>query len=174
MSETIEAPAEAAPKKAAAQPKPCACVAYVAKLADGTELTTGCTAQTPRNFAPGHDAKLKSLLIKAAIAGVDVTRSNGDGVTELSPLHAAEDFGFRAQVEKGVDTQARKDAVKSAKKAERQAAADKRAADAAAKKAEREAAAAQRKADREEAKAQREADRKASQEATAAASDEAN
>lgn len=166
MSETIEAPVETA-AKTKSEPKSCACSAYVVRFDNGNELATGCSAKTPRNFAPGHDAKLKSILIKAAIAGVDVTKATDNGTVTVSPLHAAEDFGFRPQVEKGVETQARKDAVKAEKAAARKEAAEKRAQAAAAKKAEREAAAAQRKADREAAKAQKEADRKAAQDVPA-------
>lgn len=150
-TETIDSPVEAAePKKAKPEPKPCACASYTAH-ADGKELSTNCTALTPRNFAPGHDAKLKSLLIKAAVAGVDVAKSNDTGeVTEVSPLHAAEDFGFRPQVEKGVETDAKVKRAKADKAEARKEAADKRAADRAAAKAAREEKAAQRKADREQ------------------------
>lgn len=62
--------------------------------------TTRCTKFTNRTFAPGHDAKLKSLLGLAQANGESVTVTTpGDAddspatVTEMSPLEAAGLFG---------------------------------------------------------------------------------
>lgn len=161
--ETPVPEAAAAPEKPAKVVKvatPCACSFYTGKDIKGTELTTGCDAVTVRTFGPGHDAKLKSLLIKVAIADGQVTKTAEDGtVTELSPVHAAEEYGFRPQVEKGLETYKGKADKRAEAAVERQAARD-------AKKAEKDAAKAERKRIQEE--------RKIKADALKAATDKAN
>lgn len=159
MSETavetpeVEAEAEATteekPKreKKVVEATPCACQHYTGKDAKGETLATGCTESTVRTFKPGHDAKLKSILIKTAVAGNQATKTNEDGSTsEVDPLHAAEDFGFRALVEKSVDSAKAKQEVRDAKAAERQAKKDERERAKAEAKAKREAEAKRKKA----------------------------
>lgn len=77
-----------------------ACRCSLVTLPDGTG--TGCTKLTNRAFAPGHDAKLKSLLGQAQADGVEVTVAtpieNEAGkatvtTEEVSPLEAAGRFG---------------------------------------------------------------------------------
>jgi hypothetical protein len=75
-----------------------ACRCSLVTLPDGTG--TGCTKLTNRAFAPGHDAKLKSLLGQAQADGVDVTvttpaeAEDGKPTTEaMAPLMAAGRFG---------------------------------------------------------------------------------
>ncbi|MET7828501.1 hypothetical protein ABZT23_27955 [Streptomyces sp. NPDC005386] len=118
-----------AAKTAQAEPTRCECSRYsvlVNVRENGTdgdlvwdaELTTGCTATTKRTFAPGHDAKLKSALIKWGAEGHEVTRDD-DGVNTVADAstHAAK-FPFGHMVAAGI---ARAEA-KAAEKAERAAA----------------------------------------------------
>lgn len=124
---------------------PCACQAYTGLNAKGEVLATGCTEETIRTFKPGHDAKLKSLILDTAKAGNQVTKTEDGESVEIDPLHAAEDFGFRSLVEKSLEGHQAKQAVKDAKAKER---ADKKAATEAKKaeaKAKREADAAAKK-----------------------------
>lgn len=65
--------------------------------------TTGCDRQTKRMFAQGHDAKLKSLLIKAGVEGWEVRFGRLHGVImSMDAETAAARFGFGAQVESGI------------------------------------------------------------------------
>lgn len=82
------------------------------------ELTTECAATTKRVFAPGHDAKLKSALIRWGAAGHEVTRDD-DGVnTSADASTLAAKFPFGHMVAAGI-TRAE---AKAAAKAERLAA----------------------------------------------------
>lgn len=63
----------------------CRCASVVTKSGE----TTGCARTTTRTFAPGHDAKLKSLL-GLALANDEMVTVTTDGVaTEMSALEAA-------------------------------------------------------------------------------------
>ncbi|MFC9808491.1 hypothetical protein [Streptomyces griseoaurantiacus] len=107
---------------------PCECAAYDALPADLTEtdletgdyevFTTGCTATTKRQFAPGHDAKLKSFLIKHGAAGHDVRRNEGGVATSASAEQHAARYAFGHMVAAGV----KRAETKAAEKAERAAA----------------------------------------------------
>lgn len=164
MTDTaVETPAETVEAKPVREKKvvvatPCACQFYTGKDKDGKDLSTGCDGETVRTFLPGHDAKLKSLILKVAVAGGQVTKSTDDADEELEPLHAAEDFGFRGLIEKSLAGHQAKQAVRDAKAKER---ADKKAA-ADAKKAEA-------KAQREQAAEAKKAHAKAVEEAAEAA-----
>lgn len=137
---------EAKPAKKVVEPTPCACQFYSGTDAKGQELSTGCDEETVRTFRPGHDAKLKSLLIKVASAGNSVTKRVGDGTEEMDPLHAAEEFGFRGLVEKSVNAANEKQAARDAKAKEREEAKAAKERAKAEAKAERERKAAQKKA----------------------------
>ncbi len=100
--------------------RPCACSLVTVNAA----LDTGCTAQTRNLFAPGHDAKLKGMLIKAGASDLQVTV---EGAAH-DPAKIAGFFGFATLVEAGI---ARHKAEAKAK-VERQVA-TKAKADAAAK-----------------------------------------
>ena len=63
----------------------CRCSAVVTASGE----TTGCTRATTRTFAPGHDAKLKSLLGQALANGEMVTVTTDGVKAEMSPLEAA-------------------------------------------------------------------------------------
>jgi hypothetical protein len=75
-----------------------ACRCSLVTLPDGTG--TGCAKLTNRAFAPGHDAKLKSLLGQAQADGSQVTVATPgteddepETTEEVSPLEAAGRFG---------------------------------------------------------------------------------
>ncbi len=73
-----------------------------------THGTAICGAYTTRTFAPGHDAKLKSLLIWAGVRNHSVRR-NSDGVASIDDAMSwAEHYGFGHQVKAGIVRAARK------------------------------------------------------------------
>ncbi|WP_051853355.1 hypothetical protein [Streptomyces sp. NRRL S-146] len=117
---------------AADELKPCECAAYDALPADLTDadietgdfevLTTGCTATTKRQFAPGHDAKLKSALIRWGSLGLDIRRTDEGGVaTSASADKHAARYAFAHMVTAGVK-RAEAKAAEKARKAEERAA----------------------------------------------------
>lgn len=124
-----------APKAAATpvEPTPCECSRYsvlsnVREAENGDltwdqELTTGCAATTRRTFAPGHDAKLKSALIRWGAEGHEIRYDDGGMSTTADAATLAAKFPFGHMVAAGI----------------------KRAEDKAAAKAERDAARAARK-----------------------------
>lgn len=83
---------------------------------------TGCTQLTHRTFAPGHDAKLKSLLIRAGAAGAEVVRHEGGVTVVTSAERVAEHFGFWHQVLAGIRRSQAKAAEKTARKTAKPAA----------------------------------------------------
>lgn len=84
------------PKKAKAR-HACRCADFVAS----DDAATDCGgAVTTRVFAPGHDAKLKGLLIRAAIAG-ELVADAKSGRTEPATV-VADLFGFADLVAAGV------------------------------------------------------------------------
>lgn len=78
---------------------------------------TGCTQTTERIFAPGHDAKLKSLLIKAGAAGSEIVRAEGGVNVYSSAEQVAKSYGFELQVLAGVKRAQAKAAERAEKKA---------------------------------------------------------
>lgn len=111
---------------------PCECSKYDAVPANLTEdqlasgeyptWTTGCTATTKRDFAPGHDAKLKSHLITWGAVDADVVR----GITHDTAEGWAKSFHFGYMVTEGIAkakaklaAKAERAAKKTAPKAER-------------------------------------------------------
>ncbi len=142
MTETT-APA-AAPKNAL---RPCACGKFEVVTRefetdgqpDFDAYGTGCNRTTKNEFAPGHDAKLKGLLIRAGVAGYQVLIHDGGVQTWTDAQGAANRFAFAYMVAEGI--------AKGKEKAEaRKAAADAKHA----AKAEREAAKAAKKAKADE------------------------
>ncbi|QJD54049.1 hypothetical protein SEA_GALACTICA_102 [Streptomyces phage Galactica] len=90
--------------------KPCTCSLVVAFDNETEEVyTTGCTATTKRQFAPGHDARLKGFLTRAGRENRMVRV--GDDVN-TSAQAVADQFGFGYMVREGI---ARKTAKKVAK-----------------------------------------------------------
>lgn len=82
---------------------PCKCSEYKFWY-ENMEHTTKCNKTTTRIFSQGHDARLKSFLIQAALREVSVTRvSAEDGDDLMRPALAhADDFGFGHMVHKAV------------------------------------------------------------------------
>ena len=80
--------------------RPCECGLW--RYREGqSEVSTGCDRQVSgsRRFAQGHNAVLKGLLIRAGIAGADVTRADG---RTFGPTSGAEQYGFGYQVSAGI------------------------------------------------------------------------
>lgn len=82
-----------------------------------------CTAETNRTFAPGHDAKLKSFLIRTGAAGGNIRMLGSD--TLVTPVQAAGIYGFSHLVSAGIikaaekaEARANRKAARAAKKAE--------------------------------------------------------
>lgn len=81
------------------------------------ELVTFCPCgcgQVPqgkgRTFRMGHDARLKGILIRAHVAGFEVARVGGGGITSSSALTYAQFFGWGAYLEAAAKREAeRKD-----------------------------------------------------------------
>lgn len=63
---------------------------------------TGCAATTQSKFAPGHDAKLKSLLIQAGVGGHPVRRVVRDTVVAKDAMRVAVDLGWEDLVRDGI------------------------------------------------------------------------
>ena len=116
MTETATAPAEtkAAPKAKAAHPCHCARFSNAE-----TGEATGCTKTTTREFSPGHDAKLKSLALRAGAAGQQVTRVDDGIAVTTDAVKAVEGYGFAHQVRAGIERAARLAAEKAERKAAR-------------------------------------------------------
>jgi len=76
---------------------PCQCKDY-ADAQTGERLE--CDRDTYRNFAPGHDARLKGFLIRVGRAGHKVKVMGSDEV--VTPVKAASRYGFAEMVQDGV------------------------------------------------------------------------
>ncbi len=120
--------------KTAAQintPKPCLCSQFEIVLREWTADSgqpeietegTGCTATTMREFAPGSDAKLKSLLIRAGVLGLEVRRHLGGVVHSGDAITMAREFGFAQMVVAGIERGLAKSEARKTKAATRSAA----------------------------------------------------
>lgn len=113
------------PAKKAKTPTPCLCRAYAVERkndeGETERLVTGCNTDTSAKFAPGHDAKLKSLLIGAGANGHTVIKTTDEGELELSAMDAANEYGFASTVEKGIAKAAEKVAAKAEREAKKAA-----------------------------------------------------
>lgn len=85
-------------------PHPCICNTFTRETADGEVVEQlGCVSDTRHTFAPGHDARLKGLLIRAGVAGQEVAWLSADGTRTGSDAQAvANRYGFGAQVAAGI------------------------------------------------------------------------
>lgn len=100
----------------------CSCSKFEIAKADGTKVNTGCTSVTKKVFAPGHDAKLKSLLVQAGLDGGSVHVTEEDGtVSIMTHSAAAKIHDMVDHVEKGI--RLAKERLERKKKAEEAAAA---------------------------------------------------
>lgn len=91
------------PTKEKAMPKEptnlCGCYSVV----DAKGVHTSCGKLVKGKFAPGHDAKLKGMLIRAAVAGSDFKTADAKGkVTVRDPKAFAKELGWGALIEKGI------------------------------------------------------------------------
>lgn len=109
------------------EPTRCACSGYDAidpeqiteeTLASGDydSWDTGCTATTRNVFAPGHDAKLKSFLIKHAVAGHEIRRTEGGVAVTAEAVAHADRYGFGHMVAAGIEKAKGKAAARQARK----------------------------------------------------------
>lgn len=94
--------------KAKAQPHPCGCLSHVAYRVTAADIPESdaatfveydvlesCGGETVREFLPGHDAKLKSTLIKAHLAGEDIAFLDGPGtLVHVAPMQLAKNRGW--------------------------------------------------------------------------------
>lgn len=90
--------AQNVPKKEAKK-HACECASWTAGSGQ-QKRTTGCTATCTRQFAQGHDAKLVSFLVAAALGGLEVHDGRG---TSGDPATLAARFGFAGKVTKGIE-----------------------------------------------------------------------
>lgn len=107
--------------------KPCACSLFQVEkrtdIADGDLVRTGCTRQTNRQFAQGHDAKLVSFLVAADIEGrlmmVDGLAENFGSADEILRATFGEALAAKAQraIVNALDKAARAKTPKAAKAA---------------------------------------------------------
>jgi len=88
---------------------PCLCSLFEVVDPDTGEVvgSTGCQKSTRSRFAPGHDAKLKSLLISAGVHGRRVRERNDRTETLRRPLTIANRFGFGEQVKRAISNRRR-------------------------------------------------------------------
>jgi hypothetical protein len=141
--------AAAAPKpKAERKPKtqsPCQCFSTPSgnTTDEGEPIYRSCGLTTTGRFAPGHDAKLKSVLMNLAVAGQEYHRHDGGMLVSGDPAAMARDLAWSHFVDKAIE--------RNAANNERRAT---RAAEQAAAKAEREAAKTKRAAEKEAARAE--------------------
>lgn len=84
--------------------------------------TTGCTQTTRNTFAPGHDAKLKSFLIKHSVEGHEVRELVGGTAVSRDAVGHANQFGFAHMVDAGIKRWAFRLGEQTAKKAAKAAA----------------------------------------------------
>lgn len=83
----------------------CGCYSNI----DKNGVHTSCGRLVKGKFAPGHDAKLKGMLIRAAVAGEQFkTQDKGGKVVSHDPKAFAKELGWEAQIAKGLATAAAK------------------------------------------------------------------
>ena len=76
--------------------KPCQCLIPTGETEDGSIVAAPCGGEVPnkREFRPGHDAKLKSTLLKAFRNGGTVIVREGGARTEASAIELATERGW--------------------------------------------------------------------------------
>ncbi len=82
------------------------------------EVGTGCTASTHRDFAPGHDARLKGFLIRAGAADMEVSEYSRKGHLQghWGAENVANRFGFGPMVAEGIQRAKDKAIAKAARR----------------------------------------------------------
>lgn len=89
---------------------------------DFESFDTGCQAETARTFAPGHDAKLKSALIKWGALGLEVRKNEGGMAVSGSAESWAAKYDFGHMVIAGIAKAREKAEAKATRKAAKAAA----------------------------------------------------
>ena len=76
--------------------KPCQCLIMTGDIEDEMPVAAPCGEQVAdkKNFRPGHDAKLKSTLIKAFRNGGSLVIRDGGSRTESSAREVAKRYGW--------------------------------------------------------------------------------
>lgn len=128
-----------AKKTEAAEPTTCACSQYDALIpeqlteanlesANYDVFDTGCAATTTRVFAPGHDAKLKSFLIRHGALGHDIRHTVGGVASSAAAMDHARKYDFAHMVAAGIqkamakaEARANREAARAERKAEKAA-----------------------------------------------------
>lgn len=112
----------------------CACGLYFVEIQSpgkpegATQLVgTGCKWNVETydaTFLRGHDAKLKSFLIKAGVQHKSIIWQsvNGEAQEVMSPIHAGNRYGFGYMVQAGIENHGLRKAKAAAKRAEKKAA----------------------------------------------------
>jgi hypothetical protein len=88
---------------------------------DYETFDTGCQAETGRTFAPGHDARLKSHLIKWGSQGLEVARMEGGMRVSSDAQDWANKYGFGHMVSAGIAKATEKAKAKATRNAARAA-----------------------------------------------------
>lgn len=136
-----------APKVSKTPDKPCQCYAIPVEGSPGQYVS--CGRLTRNEFAPGHDAKLKSALILCAVLGIGYETEGGG----QNPRVAAANRGWEKFIDRAVEVASAKQAKRDAKAAETQASRDAKASEKAARAEAAKAKAIQKAAAADEARA---------------------
>ncbi len=147
---TTDAPTEK-PAKTVPAPRPCICSTFEIG-SDGVRETTGCTQESVRGFAQGHDAKLASFLVTAFAERQEIRENTPEGTkVHPTPSAAVADISaaLQTKVERMTENAVSKRAARLAREAARAQAKAEREAEAKRKKDEREAKKAEAKPPRE-------------------------
>jgi flagellar biosynthesis GTPase FlhF len=134
---------------------------YTINIGDENLCRCGCGREVSEksNFVPGHDAKLKAILIAAHLKGAQLGVLNGGSLQTGSAMSWAEKRSWGHFLRSAEQTAKDREAV-AARVAERIALKESREAEKQAKATERKAELEQRKQQREEGKAARAQERK--------------
>lgn len=112
-NETAKAPAKAKTKNL------CGCFT---RWDDKHQAYVQCADETARKFAPGHDARLKGLLIRLHVAGEEYPRLIGGSVVTTTPMAVAKEYGWGHYLTDAKDRHAAKVKAKQERVAARVAA----------------------------------------------------
>lgn len=79
------------------------------------DVLESCGQMVARRFAPGHDAKLKSTLIQAAVAGRDMEFVRGGNRIAQSALEMAKQYGWGHFIQDAIDRTAKLQTARAAR-----------------------------------------------------------
>lgn len=89
------------------------CQCYSIELEDG--IYSECDTPCGNIFAQGHDAKLKSVLIRCHLAGIDYMVRAGGAVTSAEPMEVARQRGWAKFLLKAEESRQRKEEARQAR-----------------------------------------------------------